>query len=170
MIKDLLPPGSIDPTTSLVLVNAAYFKGIWENKFNPNLTKPEIFYVSPTKQIMVDMMHVEGTFRHGSNFIFLLNHRHYYKLITDISETLGAHILELPYQGDNISMYILLPPFSNTEDSIDATLKNLNLDNFKKLVGKDSLVSRIVQVALPKFSLETTIELVPVSCMFFVVK
>lgn len=144
MIKDLLPPGSIDPTTSLVLVNAAYFKGIWENKFNPNLTKPEIFYVSPTKQIMVDMMHVEGTFRH------------------DISETLGAHILELPYQGDNISMYILLPPFSNTEDSIDATLKNLNLDNFKKLVGKDSLVSRIVQVALPKFSLETTIELVPV--------
>lgn len=69
MIKDLLPPGSIDPTTSLVLVNAAYFKGIWENKFNPNLTKPEIFYVSPTKQIMVDMMHVEGIFRHGNSFI-----------------------------------------------------------------------------------------------------
>lgn len=72
MIKDLLPPGSIDPTTSLVLVNAAYFKGIWENKFNPNLTKPEIFYVSPTKQIMVDMMHVEGTFRHGSSLLFFL--------------------------------------------------------------------------------------------------
>lgn len=90
-------------------------------------------------------------------------------MITDISETLGAHILELPYQGDNISMYILLPPFSNTEDSIDATLKNLNLDNFKKLVGKDSLVSRTVQVALPKFSLETTIELVPVSFVVFAV-
>ncbi|XP_050308605.1 serine protease inhibitor 88Ea-like isoform X2 [Anthonomus grandis grandis] len=144
MITDLLPPGTIDPTTSLVLVNAAYFKGIWENKFNPNLTKPEIFYVSPTKQIMVDMMHVEGTFRH------------------DISEALGAHILELPYQGDNISMFILLPPFSNTEDSIDATLKNLNLENFKKVVDRDQLISRTVQVALPKFSLETTIELVPV--------
>ncbi|KAL1512567.1 hypothetical protein ABEB36_002141 [Hypothenemus hampei] len=144
MITNLLPPGTIDPNTSLVLVNAAYFKGIWENKFNPNLTKPEIFYVSPTKQIMVDMMHVEGTFRH------------------DISESLGAHILELPYQGDNISMYILLPPFSNTEDSIDTTLKNLNLENFKKLVDRDSLISRTVQVALPKFSLETTIELVPI--------
>ncbi|XP_066157837.1 serine protease inhibitor 88Ea-like isoform X2 [Euwallacea fornicatus] len=144
MITDLLLPGSIDASTSLVLVNAAYFKGIWKNKFNPNLTKPEIFYVSPTKQIIVEMMHVEGTFKH------------------DISETLGAHILELPYQGENISMYILLPPFSNTEDSIDATLKNLNLDNFKKLVEKDSLVPRTVQVSLPKFSLETTIELVPV--------
>lgn len=83
--------------------------------------------------------------------------------MVDISETLGAHILELPYQGDNISMYILLPPFSNTEDSIDATLKNLNLLNFRKLVDRDSLIFRTVQVSLPKFSLETTIELVPVS-------
>ncbi|XP_060518356.1 serine protease inhibitor 88Ea-like isoform X3 [Cylas formicarius] len=144
MITDLLPPGTIDSSTDLVLVNAAYFKGIWENKFNPELTKQEIFYVNPSKQIMVDMMHVEGTFRH------------------DISEALGAHILELPYKGENISMFILLPPFSNTEDSIDATLKSLSLENFRKIVDKDSLISRTVQVALPKFSLETTIELVPV--------
>lgn len=65
MIKDLLPPGTIDQTTDLVLVNAAYFKGMWENKFNPDLTKQEVFYVNPSKQIMVDMMHLEGTFRHG---------------------------------------------------------------------------------------------------------
>lgn len=80
----------------------------------------------------------------------------------DISESLGAHILELPYKGDNISMFILLPPFSNTEDSIDATLKNLNLENFKKIVNRESLISRTVDVSLPKFSLETTVELVPV--------
>lgn len=67
MIKDLLPPGSIDKTSTLVLVNAAYFKGKWQNKFNPNETKPEVFYVSPSKQIMVDMMHVEGTFNHGKS-------------------------------------------------------------------------------------------------------
>lgn len=65
MIKDLLPPGTIDETTDLVLVNAAYFKGIWEHKFNPDLTKQEIFYVNPSKQIMVEMMHIEETFRHG---------------------------------------------------------------------------------------------------------
>lgn len=144
MITNLLPPGTIDASTSLVLVNAAYFKGVWENKFNPNLTRPEIFYVGPNKQIMVDMMHVEGNFRH------------------DISEPLGCHILELPYQGENVSMFILLPPFSNTEDSIDATLKNLDLKNFKKIVERESLMQRTVQVALPKFSLETTVELVPV--------
>lgn len=71
MIKDLIPAGTIDGDTDLVLVNAAYFKGFWENKFNPNQTAPEIFYVSPSKQIMVDMMHVESTFKHGkSKFLF----------------------------------------------------------------------------------------------------
>lgn len=67
MIKDLLPPGSIDKTTDLVLVNAAYFKGIWEHKFDPELTKPEVFYITPSKQTIVDMMHVEATFNHGEN-------------------------------------------------------------------------------------------------------
>ncbi|XP_050500055.1 serine protease inhibitor 88Ea isoform X2 [Diabrotica virgifera virgifera] len=144
MIKDLIPPGTIDSSTNLVLVNAAYFKGLWENKFPPEYTKQEVFYVSPTKQIMVDMMHVEGTFKH------------------DVSESLGAHILEMPYKGDNISMYILLPPFSNTENSIEATLKKLTLANFKNIVENDSLVSKTVQLAFPKFSLETTLEMTPI--------
>lgn len=72
MIKDLLPPGTIDETTDLVLVNAAYFKGIWEHKFNPDLTKQEIFYVNPSKQIMVDMMHIEETFKHGISYLYFL--------------------------------------------------------------------------------------------------
>lgn len=72
MITNLLPPGTIDASTSLVLVNAAYFKGVWENKFNPNLTGPQIFYVSPKKQIMVDMMHMQGTFKHGKIILVLL--------------------------------------------------------------------------------------------------
>ncbi|KAJ8983134.1 hypothetical protein NQ317_014709 [Molorchus minor] len=126
MIKDLLPSGAIDQATDLVLVNAAYFKGIWEQKFNPNLTKQEVFYVNPAKQIMVDMMHVEETFKH------------------DASEVLGAHILEMPYKGDNISMYILLPPFASTEDSIEATLKKLTLENFKSIVENDRLVSKTI--------------------------
>ncbi|XP_018330580.1 serine protease inhibitor 88Ea isoform X2 [Agrilus planipennis] len=142
MIKNLLPPGTIDEKTSLVLVNAAYFKGKWENKFNPEETKPEVFYISPSKQTIVDMMHVEATFNY------------------DVSENLMAHILELPYEGEDISMYILLPPFAK-EDGIDTVLKKLTIDNFKEVVN-GSLSPRQVQVSLPKFSLEHTIELAPV--------
>jgi serine protease inhibitor len=143
MIKDLLPPGSVDQSTTLVLVNAAYFKGKWDNKFNPNETKPEIFYVSPSKQIMVDMMHVEATFNH------------------DVSESLEAHILEMPYKGDQISMYVLLPPFTK-EDAIDNTLKKLTAEKFRSIVDSSNLIPKTVQVSFPKFSLEHTIELVPI--------
>lgn len=65
LIKDLLPSGTIDSNTNLVLVNAAYFKGIWETQFDPANTKQELFYITPSKQTFVDMMHVEGGFNHG---------------------------------------------------------------------------------------------------------
>ncbi|XP_017768664.1 PREDICTED: serpin B4-like isoform X2 [Nicrophorus vespilloides] len=144
MIKDLLPGGTIDQNTDLVLVNAAYFKGIWENKFDPALTKPDVFHITPSKRTFVDMMHVEGTFNH------------------DVSEDLMAHILELPYQGGDISMYILLPPFAK-EDGIPTILKRLTLERFKSIVDENSSLSaRTVQVSVPKFSLEHTIQMVPI--------
>ncbi|XP_045471064.1 serine protease inhibitor 88Ea-like isoform X1 [Harmonia axyridis] len=144
MIKNLLPPGSVDQLTDLVLVNAAYFKGMWLKKFNPAETRQEIFYVSPTKQIMVDMMHLEGTFNY------------------EVSETLGAHILEMPYKGEDISMYILLPPFSKTNRALENTLSKLTLQEFNNIVEGKNSFSHTVQVSLPKFSLEQTIELVPI--------
>lgn len=75
-----------------------------------------------------------------------------------------AHIIELPYEGDDISMFILLPPFSK-EDGIEQVLKRLTLENFKSVVN-GSLLPRQVQVSLPKFTLEQTIELTPVSIGF----
>lgn len=74
-----------------------------------------------------------------------------------------AHVLELPYQGNDISMYILLPPFVK-EDGVATILKRLTLEKFRSIVDENStLLPRTVQVSLPKFSLEHTIELVPVS-------
>lgn len=142
MIKDLLPAGAVDSATNLVLVNAAYFKGQWESKFDPKDTKPEVFFISPSKQIIVDMMHIETGFNY------------------DVSETLMAHILEMPYEGDDISMYLLLPPFSK-EDGVETVLKRLTLDTFRSVVN-DSMIARQVKVSLPKFRLEHTVELTPI--------
>ena len=142
MIKDLLPPGTIDESTNLVLVNAAYFKGQWESKFDPEDTKPEVFFISPSKQTVVDMMHIETSFNY------------------DVSETLMAHVLEMPYEGEDISMYILLPPFSK-EDGVETVLKRLTLETFQSVVN-DSMLSRQVKLSLPKFKLEHTVELTPI--------
>lgn len=45
-IKNVIDPSTLDGSTSLVLVNAIYFKGTWQIKFNPKSTATEPFYVN----------------------------------------------------------------------------------------------------------------------------
>jgi len=46
LIKDLLPPNSIDSTTRMVLVNAIYFKGAWKYSFDSQNTIKAPFILS----------------------------------------------------------------------------------------------------------------------------
>ncbi len=48
-IKDLLPQGSIDEMTKLVLVNAIYLKGNWEKKFLMSATRDEQFKLNKVR-------------------------------------------------------------------------------------------------------------------------
>jgi serpin B len=41
-IKDLIKPEMLRPKTKLVLVNAIYFKGDWQSKFNPKRTSDQV--------------------------------------------------------------------------------------------------------------------------------
>ncbi|KAM9095372.1 serpin B6-like [Sarcophilus harrisii] len=50
LIQELLSNDSINPWTSLVLVNAIYFKGKWEKKFDKNRTREEMFKISKLEQ------------------------------------------------------------------------------------------------------------------------
>ncbi|XP_039544851.1 serpin B6-like isoform X3 [Pimephales promelas] len=51
-IKDLLPQGSIDEMTKLVLVNAIYFKGNWENKFPKEDTRDGQFKLNKLEKAL----------------------------------------------------------------------------------------------------------------------
>ncbi len=88
-IKGLLPPGSLDPNTALVLTNAIYFKGEWLTRFDAGQTRPGAFHVSPTQTVTVPMMRQTAKVAMGY--------------------AAGARALELPYAGRNLSMIILLP-------------------------------------------------------------
>lgn len=65
-IVDLLVPGAISDETKLVLANAAYFKGQWSSKFDPEETKPRIFYDFGRIPVYVDMMKQRGYFNYGN--------------------------------------------------------------------------------------------------------
>ena len=70
------------------------------------------------------------------------------------SRALGAHILELPYEGDQVSMYILLPnQKTSTVDSVLQSLDNRNLDRVIRIMKRTT-----INVAIPKFKLSTQLD------------
>ncbi|XP_058797922.1 serine protease inhibitor 88Ea-like [Phymastichus coffea] len=150
-INDLLPEGAIDASTDALLANAVYFKGLWQSKFLPENTKRDVFYLGPDNMTIAQFMRQKGSFNHM------------------VSEELGVHILQLPYKGDDVSMYILLPPFVSTlsaaraagqpkNDGVRQLLHRLsdNTDSAKEFRDflDTGLPARDVELSIPKFSLE----------------
>lgn len=45
LIKEVLPPGSVDSTTRLIFANALYFKGAWSEQFDASKTKDYDFHL-----------------------------------------------------------------------------------------------------------------------------
>ncbi|XP_037964392.2 serine protease inhibitor 88Ea [Plutella xylostella] len=138
-IKSLIPEDGIGQSTKLVLANAAYFKGVWASKFPAERTKKDVFYVSETRQTLVPFMKQKGSF-------------HY-----TVNEDLGAQILELPYKGNDISMYIFLPPYSMKE-GVTNIIANLTPERLAAVV-EESYMSREVLVEIPKFTIERELPL-----------
>lgn len=122
---------------NMVLSNAAFFKGTWFAQFKPSATIKKHFYINSQQITFVDMMVQKGNFAHG------------------VSEELGAHILELPYHGDAMSMFILLPPFISGANGFNAMVQSLNSTTLRNAM--DNMWRIQVQVELPKFKLEQTI-------------
>lgn len=132
-IKDILPQGSVDPDTRLVLVNAVYFKAAWATKFARDATAEASFTKIDGSKVPVSMMSAPPTPR-------------------PYVRGAGYEAVELPYDGDELSMLVIAPtgPFSDFEASL--TGENL-LD---VLAG---LERREVQLSLPKLKLESNFAL-----------
>ena len=137
-VKDLIPDGMLNEMTALVLVNAIYFKGKWEQAFNPKHTKVEDFYKSADVKVPVKMMFMKK------------------KLPIKDDESLGGKILELPYNGKQLSMYIILP---HKVDGLKDIETKVNAKFLDSLLCNDGFHSVDVEVSLPKFKIESGFEL-----------
>jgi serpin B len=134
-IKDLLPRGSVTPTTRLVLTNAIYFKGDWAEPFKKANTKDLPFTLADGKKAEAPLMHRVGGYRYA--------------------ETDGYQVLDLPYAGNRLSMTVVLP---RKPDALPAVEKELTGE---KLAGvlKGLHFEKIVHVHLPKFKVEKSFTL-----------
>ena len=133
-IVDLIGPGVLDPLTRLVLTNAIYFKGQWEQPFRPEQTEEAPFYLSSGKQAIVPFMHQIGTFKYA--------------------ETGSAQVLELPYSGNELAMTVLLPKPDSSLAELEAAIRT---DGIQAIL--EGLTPIKVDVKLPRFKFEAELSL-----------
>jgi serpin B len=138
-IKDLIPQGSIDAYTRLVLTNAIYFKGTWLTQFDKSLTLERDFTKANGEKIKAKMM--------------CLNHLDLGKKAFNYVENSDLQAIELPYAGEELSMIILLPKPDYSEN-MDLIEKNINTNYVNNLKSQMERL-RMNSVCIPKFKFET---------------
>jgi len=134
-IKDILKPGSTNEDTRLAITNAIYFKGSWVTQFNENNTRSDTFWNGETTS-EIPLMHLEPT------------------TLFNYTQTDQLQILKMPYDGDKLSMLVLLP---NENDGLDTLEESLSIENLN--LWREQLTTQQVEVFMPKFNLETTYDL-----------
>ncbi len=128
-IVNLLPEGSVDGKTRMVLVNTIYFYGNWDLAFNPKNTRREAFS-TPSRPVDIDFLHAKSSFRY--------------------SKTDGYSMVEVPFRGKNIVLLALLPDDILGMEALEARLTPA----FMKL-ATEQLSAEEVDLKLPKIKLET---------------
>ncbi|MBM3175778.1 MAG: serpin family protein, partial [Chloroflexi bacterium] len=119
------PKGAIDPLTRLVLTNAIYFNAAWQFPFKKESTKDGAFHLLDGREVTVPMMRQTEWlgYAEGANY----------------------QAVELPYDGRQLSMVILLPrtgQFAEFEKSLDA--------NQLKAITRDISSERIA-LTMPRY-------------------
>ena len=128
-IKDLVPEGSIDVLTRLVLVNAIWFKANWAEQFDPELTTQDPFTLVSGDEVAVPMMHSSIRTGYTSNSKFTA--------------------VRLPYAGD-AAMVIAVP----NSGSISELVESLGPDDLEIQWGDYQ-----VELSVPSFEFEDDIKL-----------
>jgi len=132
-IKDLLPPGSVNDLTRLVLANAIYFNAAWQHPFNKGATADGPFHLLDGRQVSVPLMHQSARFGYTAGP--------------------GFQAVELPYVGGEMSMVILLPE----EGTFAEWAQRLDAGMLADIV--EHIEYQQVQLTLPRFGYESGFQL-----------
>jgi serpin B len=134
-IKDLIGPGVLSATTRLVLTNAIYFKGNWQDSFEEDSTQKEEFHLSSSQWVMAPLMHRTGSYSYYDGGTF--------------------QELELPYTGDEMSMVVLLP---KETDGLPALEKLFTSSAASDWLGKLEPEDKVI-LTFPRFTMTQEFEL-----------
>ncbi|XP_054166440.1 serpin B4-like [Oppia nitens] len=129
---------TIDGQTSLILLNAIYFKGNWEIKFKQLNTRESDFYNNGANNSNVS---VDTMTRTDDYYYFN-------------SDELKSRLIELPYKGSEMSFVIILPNDRNGLSTLKTRINAINFDKAFKSMNENH-----VKLFLPKFKSEKEYDL-----------
>ena len=125
-IKNLLPSGSVNPDTRMVLVNAIYFKADWRYSFNKERTKEDNFNTEGLGKVKTDFMNAK-------------RNMHY-------TEEKNYKMVRLPYKGQRHSMIVVLPKGNKKLKSVEDSFDYSSIDNLYR--GQNEVIFK-----MPKFEM-----------------
>ena len=122
-------------------MNALYYKGKWNTRFNRRKTRKTLFFIDNTKSLYVDMMKGSGEFR-----------------VKKI-ESLDAKILGLPYQNKFIRMFIILPNKKDGLVALEQNLMKLSSSEFYDFMSLRNVSLKSCTINIPKFELDIRVDI-----------
>lgn len=131
-ITDLLPAGSIDESTKLVLTNAIYFSAAWNEPFSPAETADRPFHLATGNAVNVPTLHQVHELRYVAGD--------------------GFAAAEIPYDGEELAMVVVVP--SGDLATFEANLTGATLASIASGLRPYS-----VDLSLPKFKFDAPIGL-----------
>lgn len=136
-IVDLLPAGTVDARTRVVVTNAVWFRGRWTFPFPEGATKDEPFHLDAKKTVQAPLMHMTESM--------------------GFAETPTAKLVELSYLDTDLTFLVLVPK----DVAGLAKIEDLLAPDAIDLLAKD-LAPRQVALTLPKFTFRSGGDLRPV--------
>lgn len=135
-IDELVPEGSFDENTKLVLINAVYFLASWDMPFAEANTADRSFTLLDGETISTPTMYgSELSVRYGAGD--------------------GWQMVELPYSGNDLACTLLVPDegrFEEVEAGFDAAFFD---------AAVDGMLGAAADVTMPKFELRSKLDLEP---------
>lgn len=135
-IPSLVESDSLSRNTKLMIANAMYFKGKWRNAFDFDKTSVKCFYVEANQCLDTYFMEIVSVY----NYAYISN--------------LNAHAVELPYEGNQFSLLLLLPTKRNAIRQMIRDLTHVSLHNIVS-----SLEATDILISVPRFSIDYSTDL-----------
>lgn len=136
-ITDLIPPDRISRETRMVLANAIYFKANWAEAFDKLSTKlDDEFTLASGRKVKTPIMYRRSDFA--------------------MFEANGFQVLKMPYDGNSVSMYVILPEKADGLPALEKQLTAANLALWTIGARKDE-----VKVWFPRFKFTVPTEMAP---------